>query len=84
MSYYEEFYEWSLTLGEYSKSVGMNDAYTYKSGKRVYGVGTSAQLFANWFEAWTSGNATQYSIFIRFFPRTSKVFEKMVKEAMAT
>ena len=84
VSYYEEFYEWSLTLGEYSKSVGMNDAYTYKSGKRVYGVGTSAQLFANWFEAWTSGNATQYSIFIRFFPRTSKVFEKMVKEAMAT
>jgi hypothetical protein len=84
VSYYEEFYTVSIELERYSKAIGLSDAYTYKSGKRVYGVGTSAQLFANWFEAWTSGNATQYAIFTRFFPRTSKVFEKMVKEAMTT
>ena len=84
VKYYEEWYDSSIRLTRYSRARGMNDAYTYKSGKRVYGAGTSAQLFANWFEAWTSGNATQYAVFTRFFPRTSKVFEKMVKEAMTT
>ena len=51
VSYYEKFYDWSIALGQSSKAYGMTDANTYKSGKRVYAVGTSAQLFANWFEA---------------------------------
>ena len=29
-----------------------------------------------------SGNATQYAMFKRFFPRTSKIFEELVEEAM--
>lgn len=83
VDYYTDFVGYSKKLEAYSKALKLNDSYTYKSGKREYGVGTSAQLFANWFEAWTSGNATQYAVFKRFFPRTSRVFEKMVKEALA-
>lgn len=83
VKYYTDFVDYSKKLEADSKALKLNDSYTYKSGKREYGVGTSAQLFANWFEAWTSGNATQYAVFKRFFPRTSRVFEKMVKEALA-
>jgi hypothetical protein len=83
VEYYTDFIGWSKKLEAYSKALKLNDSYTYKSGKREYAVGTSAQLFANWFEAWTSGNETQYAVFKRFFPRASRVFEKLVKEALA-
>jgi hypothetical protein len=83
VDYYSEFLEVSKKLENYSSVLNLNDKYTYKKGKQEYGIGTSAQLFANWFEAWTSGNATQYLLFKQFFPRTSKIFEKMVKEALA-
>lgn len=83
VKYYDDFLTYSKELEGYSKTFKLNEIYTHKSGKREYGVGTSAQLFANWFEAWTSGNPTQYMVFVRFFPRTSKIFEKLVKEALA-
>jgi hypothetical protein len=76
--YYAEF----LTLSDRANLVGKRSDFTYRSSSRKYGLGTSAQLFANWFEAWTSGNATQYAVFVRFFPRTSKMFEAMVEEAL--
>jgi hypothetical protein len=47
-----------------------------------YGTGTPKQIFANWFEAWTSGNRTQLAIFEQFFPSTTKAFEKLVKEVL--
>jgi len=78
-SYYTKFRTWSKTANAYKIPGG---AFVHKLGKREYGIGTSAQLFANWFEAWTSGNPTQYAIFARFFPRTSKIFEELVEEAL--
>jgi hypothetical protein len=78
-SYYTKFRTWSRSANKANLPGG---EFTHKLGKREYGVGTSAQLFANWFEAWTSGNATQYAVFVRFFPRTSKIFEELVEEAM--
>jgi len=78
-SYYAKFRTWSKTANG-AKLPGGD--FVHKLGKREYGVGTSAQLFANWFEAWTSGNPTQYAVFVRFFPRTSKIFEELVKEAL--
>jgi hypothetical protein len=47
-----------------------------------YGTGTPKQLFANWFEAWTSGNRTQIALFEQMFPRTTAAFEKLVNEAL--
>jgi hypothetical protein len=78
-SYYTKFRGWSKIANAYKIPGG---PYAYQLGKRQYGVGTPAQLFANWFEAWTSGNATQYAVFSRFFPRTSKIFEELVEEAL--
>ena len=77
-SYYTEKTAWSLN----ANGLGFDGKFTYMQGGRQYAARSNAQLFANWFEAWTSGNATQYAIFTRFFPRTSKVFEDLVKEAM--
>jgi hypothetical protein len=76
--YYKDKMKWS----RYVNTLGFDGASTYKLGRREYGARANAQLFANWFEAWTSGNATQYALFTRFFPRTSKIFEDLVKEAM--
>jgi hypothetical protein len=76
--YYTDWRAWSKV----ADTAGLPGTFTHTLGKREYGVGTSAQLFANWFEAWTSGNATQYAVFVRFFPRTSKVFEELVEEAL--
>lgn len=78
-SYYTKFRSWSKVANAYKIPGG---DYVHQLGKRQYGVGTSAQLFANWFEAWTSGNPTQYAVFVRFFPRTSKIFEELVEEAL--
>ena len=47
-----------------------------------YGTGTPKQIFANWFEAWTSGNRTQLAIFEQMFPRTVKIFEQIIEEAL--
>ena len=47
-----------------------------------YGTGTPKQLFANWFEAWTSGNRTQIALFEQMFPRTTAAFEKLVNEVL--
>ena len=77
-SYYTAWRTWSRT----ANNAGLPASFTHTLGKRQYGVGTSAQLFANWFEAWSSGNATQYAIFVKFFPRTSGIFEGLVKEAL--
>jgi len=77
-AYYKRF----LTVSNSANLLGKRSDFTYKSASREYGVGTSAQLFANWFEAWTSGNATQYAVFVRFFPRTAKAFEAMVEGAL--
>jgi len=52
------------------------------TGKYAYGTGNSAQAFANWFEAWTSGNQTQYMIFKRLFPDTSRKFEQIVEREL--
>jgi hypothetical protein len=79
VSYYTKFRSWSEAA---DRRAGFPGSFTHKLGRRSYGVGTSAQLFANWFEAWTSGNATQYALFTKFFPRTSKIFEDLVEEAM--
>jgi hypothetical protein len=79
VKYYSNFRKWSQTADNAGLPGG---SFTHKLGKRQYGIGSSAQLFANWFEAWTSGNATQYAVFKRFFPRTSKVFEELVEEAL--
>lgn len=51
-------------------------------GIKKYGTGTPKQIFANWFEAWTSGNRTQLAVFERMFPRTTKVFEQLIEEAL--
>ena len=80
VSYYTKFRSWS----ESANQIGLPGSFTHKLGRRSYGIGSSAQLFANWFEAWTSGNATQYALFKRFFPRTSKIFEELVEEAMTS
>jgi len=77
-TYYSKFKTWSKSANQQ----GLPGEFTHKLGRREYGVGTSAQLFANWFEAWTSGNPTQYAVFTRFFPRTSKIFEDLVEEAL--
>jgi hypothetical protein len=77
-----KYYKDAMPRSRFVNGLGFDGASTYKLGRREYGRRASAQLFANWFEAWTSGNATQYALFTRFFPRTSKVFEELVKEAM--
>lgn len=77
-SYYKEKMAWS----KYANNLGFDGSFTYTQGRRQYASRSNAQLFANWFEAWTSGNATQYALFKRFFPRTSKIFEELVAEAM--
>lgn len=77
-SYYTEKLAWSKA----ANTLGFEGSFTYRQGRRQYGSRSNAQLFANWFEAWTSGNATEYAFFKRFFPRTSKIFEEMVAEAM--
>lgn len=79
VSYYTKFRSWS----EGADMAGIPTS-THKLGRRSYGIGSSAQLFANWFEAWTSGNETQYALFVKFFPRTSKVFEELVEEALVS
>lgn len=79
VKYYSDFRKWSQTADKFNLPGG---SFTHKLGKRQYGIGSSAQLFANWFEAWTSGNPTQYAVFTRFFPRTSKIFEELVEEAL--
>lgn len=79
VSYYTKFRSWS----EGADRAGIPTS-THKLGRRSYGVGSSAQLFANWFEAWTSGNETQYALFVKFFPRTSKIFEDLVEEALVS
>jgi hypothetical protein len=76
--YYTEKLAWS----KYANTLGFDGSFTYIQGRRQYASRSNAQLFANWFEAWTSGNATQYEFFKRFFPRTSKIFEELVAEAM--
>ena len=76
------YYKKVMARSRFVNGLGFDGASTYKLGGREYGSRANAQLFANWFEAWTSGNATQYAMFTRFFPRTSKVFEDLVKEAM--
>jgi len=50
-------------------------------GKATYVHGFSTgQAFANWFEAYGSGDALQYGIFKRLFPRTSAAFEALLEE----
>ena len=44
------------------------------------GSGNSAQIWANWFEAYTSGNESQYTLFRLFFPLTSFEFEDLLNE----
>jgi hypothetical protein len=78
----QDYYQKFLVLSRGANLSGKRTDFTHTASDREYGVGTSAQLFANWFEAWTSGNATQYAVFVRFFPRTSKIFEAMVEEAL--
>jgi hypothetical protein len=56
------------------------DSLSPTSGRYAYGTGNTAQLWANWFEAYTSGNRTQYSVFVKFFPTTSEKFEGIIKE----
>ena len=54
--------------------------HTKMIGKRVYTPGQTTQAFANWFEAYTSGDETQLQIFKHFLPRTAAKFEKIYKE----
>ena len=48
-------------------------------GKYAYGSGNTAQLWANWFEAYTSGSETQYTVFKKLFPATSGRFEDILE-----
>jgi len=81
VEYYEQF-------REYDKSVFKDPSFqellseTAKptTGIWAYGSGNNAQIWANWFEAYTSGSATQYTIFRRFFPNTSKRFEVIIED----
>lgn len=50
-------------------------------GKPTYFTGANTgQAFANWFEAYGSGNSIQYGIFKRLFPKVSARFEAMLEE----
>lgn len=53
---------------------------TPTGGAYAYGTGNTAQLWANWFEAYTSGSDTQYSVFKKFFGNTSLRFENIARE----
>lgn len=69
-SYYRRFNAFAAYIGE-----------TKTINRQKYNNGHTTQIFANWFEAYTSGNETQLAIFERFLPRTSKTFRRIVEEA---
>ena len=69
-SYYRKFNKFADYIGE-TKTVDRNK----------YNHGHTTQIFANWFEAYTSGNETQLSIFEHFLPRVSKKFRAIVEDA---
>ncbi len=72
-SYYKNFRD----LDKRRARMSVNDEnLPYKN----LGSGNSAQIWANWFEAYTSGNESQYTLFRLFFPLTSHEFEDLLNE----
>ncbi len=82
-SYYKKFRAHDRKVARYYgdkiDTFGSGPKYPTK-GRYAYGTGNSAQVWANWFEAYTSGSETQYTVFKQMFPKTSAKFEKIVKE----
>jgi hypothetical protein len=54
--------------------------FTKTLNRQKYNPGHTTQAFANWFEAYTSGDETQLQIFKHFLPRTAAKFEKIYKD----
>lgn len=82
--YYEDFIK-STKNNSITTADGEVVSYTYRyytdgQGSVVLGVGNTAQMWANWFEAYTSGNKTQYAVFKKLFPNTSAKFETLITE----
>jgi hypothetical protein len=80
-TYYADFRRYDKKIANF---LGKDDVYgkgstVPTSGRYAYGTGNTAQLWANWFEAYTSGNDTQYSVFKQLFPATSNRFEEIVE-----
>ena len=78
-TYYASFRKNDKRLRSVSDPFG-DSTRTPTTGKYAYGTGNTAQLWANWFEAYTSGNKTQYAVFKKLFENTSQKFEAITKE----
>lgn len=52
----------------------------HKEGGRTFGAGSTAEAFANWFEAFGSPNKGDYALFKHLWPETSQAFENMLEE----
>jgi len=77
-SYYSQSRSHDRRTVDFYGDVGIGGLMPSKD-KFPYGTGNTGQLWANWFEAYTSGNDTQYTVFKKFFPQTSARFEGILE-----
>jgi hypothetical protein len=84
--YYTQFANADRTWGPQLDKFGFNvfgkgslNPYSTKFA-HDYGTGNAAQAWANWFDAYMSGNKTEYTIFKRLFPNTSARFERIIQD----